>query len=167
MVVKKKRCLKIIQITQTFLLIKKFLIVLINKILMKNQGQLFQNVEDDKGFFLNFLLAAHRLLHEKKNSTFLHVVKIQKKKEKKEKLKSIFFDINRKFSSKLLASFWAFFQLIFQLWRSGIQAIHYNMDVSKHTDIAYVRMDVVGTYIEGLISTVCYVFRYFCCKLIA
>ena len=104
---------------------------------------------------------------KKKIQLFYMLSKFKKKKEKKEKLKSIFFDINRKFSSKLLASFWAFFQLIFQLWRSGIQAIHYNMDVSKHTDIAYVRMDVVGTYIEGLISTVCYVFRYFCCKLIA
>ena len=43
-----------------------------------------------KDFFLNFLVAAHRLLHEKKIQFFYMLSKF-KKKEKKEKLKINFF----------------------------------------------------------------------------
>ena len=49
-----------------------------------------------------------------------------------------------------------------KLYKSGLYIMHYILDVSRYTNIAYIGVYLVLTYKEKLFSTVCYFFRYFC-----
>ena len=61
-----------------------------------------------------------------------------------------------------LASLLIFHLLVYKLYKSGLQIIHYILEVLRYTNIVYIGRYLVLTYIVRFFSTVCYFFGYIC-----